>query len=463
MHSTDTICAISTPTGIGAMAIIRLSGNKSIHIIQRIFEFSNSKNSFATIVDRSAYLGIIKNEKLILDEVILTLFKTPNSYTSEDIIEITCHGSTYIQQTLLKLLIDNGARLAKPGEFTLRAFLNKKMDLSQAEAVADLISSNSSASHKVAMHQMRGGFSNNIKELRNELMDFVSLLELELDFSEEDVEFADRQRLSSLLLQIKSDVIQLLNSFSLGNVLKHGVPVAIIGKPNVGKSTLLNVLLNEEKAIVSDVPGTTRDAIEDTIVLGGVTFRFIDTAGLRDSEDTIEKIGIEKTYEKIDAASIILYLFDASETSIDEVSVTIANFKEKINYTDKKIIAVANKIDLMMEAPKGFKTLVEMETIFISAKRKENIRLITESLLKSVDASMLEQTNSIVSNIRHYEALSKTYDILEHVEKGLDSKITTELIASDIRMALHYLGEIVGIITTEDLLDNIFGRFCIGK
>lgn len=463
MKSIDTICAISTPSGHGAIAIVRLSGADALSIIEKNFEFIGSQTSFNNIKDRTAYLGIIRKNETVLDEVIITLFKAPNSYTGENIIEISCHGSAYIQQMLLQLFIDNGARLAKPGEFTLRAFLNKKMDLSQAEAVADLISSNSSASHKVAIHQMRGGFSNNIKELRNELMEFVSLLELELDFSEEDVEFADRTKLSTLLSQIKTDVKKLLDSFSLGNVLKHGVPVAIVGKPNVGKSTLLNVLLNEEKAIVSDIPGTTRDAIEDTIVLGGVAFRFVDTAGLRDSEDVIEKIGIEKTYEKIESAFIVLYLFDASETSIDEVNDAITEFKEKINNADKRIIAIANKIDLMMEAPKGFRNLVEMETIFISAKRKENIRMITESLLKSVDSSMLEQTNSIVSNARHYEALSKTLDILVNVEKGLVEKITTELIASDIRMALHYLGEIVGSITSEDVLDSIFSRFCIGK
>ncbi len=397
-----------------------------------------------------------------------SVFRAPNSYTGEDSIEISCHGSAYIQQKIIELLIKNGLRLAKPGEFTLRAFLNGKFDLSQAEAVADLIASHSKTSHELALNQMRGGFSNKIKQLRQQLVNFASLIELELDFSEEDVEFADRKELKNLLANLKIEISALLDSFKLGNVLKKGIPVAIVGQPNVGKSTLLNAILNEERAIVSEIPGTTRDAIEDTIVIKGVSFRFIDTAGLHDSTDKIEKIGIERTYEKIDQAKIILYVFDVSKTNYEEIKITLQEFKDHIDQLpeglsqDKKFILIANKTDLLVEAPKGFRSMVEMECIFVSAKRKENINLIVESLSKYVESENITDA-TIVSNTRHYEALSKSLEAIESIEKGFSEGLPSDLIAIDIKTALHHLGEITGEITTNEILGNIFSKFCIGK
>ncbi len=462
MFTQDTICALATASGIAAISVIRVSGEKSFEIANQIFHSKQKKTEFQEMKSHHIYFGTIQNDEGIIDEVLLSIFKSPHSYTGENSIEISCHGSSYIQQKILELLIDKGARLAKPGEFTMRAFLNTKLDLSQAEAVADLISSHSKSSHALALEQMRGGFSAKIKELRKQLLNFASLIELELDFSEEDVEFADRAQLSKLLLTLKTEISALVNSFAMGNVLKHGIPVAIIGKPNVGKSTLLNSLLNEERAIVSEIPGTTRDTIEDTLTIKGVTFRFIDTAGLRDSMDEIENFGIERTYQKIEQASIILYVVDIKKTSVNEIKEALKDFEKHIESKSKRFIIVANKTDLLDKAPQHFADLLSMEIIFISAKRKENINLITETLLKSVATENTTDT-TLISNIRHYEALVKTNQAIHQVEIGIANNISGDLIAIDIRTALHHLGEITGEITSDEILGNIFSSFCIGK
>lgn len=460
--STETICALATPHGMNAIAVIRLSGEKSFEICNDIFIAADRSFDINNVKTHTIHFGTINRNETELDEVLISIFRNPRSYTGEDSVEISCHGSVYIQQKIIELLIDKGARIAKPGEFTMRAFMNKKMDLSQAEAVADLIISNSEASHRIAIDQMRGGYSLKIKKLRQQLVDFTALIELELDFGEEDVEFANRDKFLELIDVIRKEIKILIESFSVGNALKHGVPVAIIGKPNVGKSTLLNVLLNEEKAIVTEIPGTTRDVIEDTIIIEGVAFRFIDTAGLRESEDVIENMGIEKTYEKIDQASIILYIFDISKRNIEEMKKEIVDILEHIEDDSKKIIIIANKIDELGEIPKDFKNLVEMETLFISAKRKENIQMIHESLLKSIENDSFAR-ETIVSNARHYEALSHALISMEIVYDGLKNDIPTDLLTIDIRQALHYLGEITGEISTDEILGSIFSRFCIGK
>ena len=458
--STDTICAISSPAGSGAIALIRISGNDAVSIVKKIFI---SNNSFpANFSSRKIYYGTIRFENKEIDQVVLCWFKAPNSYTGEDLIEISCHGSAFIQKKLMEILITCGARHAKPGEFTLRAFLNKKIDLSQAEAISDLIAATSESSHQLALEQMKGGFANKIKELRSKLVDLASLLELELDFSEEDVEFANRQELSALVSIIYYETEKLKNSFELGNVIKQGIPVAIIGKPNVGKSTLLNALLNEEKALVSDIPGTTRDSIEDQINIQGTLFRFIDTAGLRDSEDKVEIMGIERTYQKINQAQIILYVIDAATTHVDEIKADIEELRHHIENPEKRFIIVANKIDKLAQTPRHFNEWVELETIFVSAKRKENLQLITESLLKSAEKYNISE-KVIISNIRHFEALSETCHSLEMVAQGISENLPTDLLAHHIRIALQQLGEITGEITTEEILGNIFGKFCIGK
>jgi tRNA modification GTPase len=398
----------------------------------------------------------------LIDEVLVALFRRPTSYTGEDVIEISCHGSPYIQQKIIELLIAKGARLADPGEFTMRAFLNGKFDLSQAEAVADLIASQSKFAHDLAIDQMRGGFSQKIKALRSELINFASLIELELDFAEEDVEFADRSNLHSILNSLKSEISSLLKSFSVGNVLKTGIPVAIIGKPNVGKSTLLNTILQEEKAIVSEIPGTTRDTIEDTIIIEGMAFRFIDTAGLRLSDDAIETIGIERTYAKIKQAKILLFVFDVSKGTEEEMKEILDEHSHLLQDPSKKVILIGNKIDELIEIPQGFKDLVEHETIFVSAKRKQNINMIADSLVKSVDLSHLSDS-TIVSNARHYEALTRSMEAITEIERGFENNVPSDLIAIDIRQALHHLGSITGEISTDDILGNIFSKFCIGK
>ena len=460
MFINDTICAQATANGTAAISIIRLSGENAIEICKKIFVSKNT--NFYDFKSHRIYFGNIQNGKNIIDEVLVSIFKAPNSYTGENSVEISCHGSAYICSKILELLIDNGARIAKHGEFTMRAFLNGKLDLSQAEAVADLISSNSKASHSLALSQMRGGFSNIIKDLRKELVNFASLIELELDFSEEDVEFADRKALTNLLDNLKYEITNLINSFAMGNVLKHGIPVAIIGKPNVGKSTLLNSLLNEEKAIVSEIPGTTRDSIEDILNINGITFRFIDTAGLRKSDDIIENIGIERTYQKLNQADIILYVVDIFETSVDEILASVEDFKQHIENKDKRIIIIANKTDLLMKTPQHFSDLLSLEVIFISAKRKENINLIAETLLKYVSTDT-NPDKTIISNLRHYEALSKTLDSINQIETGLINGIPGDLIAIDLKKALLHLGEITGEVTNDEILTNIFANFCIGK
>jgi tRNA modification GTPase len=464
----DTICALATPSGSSAIAVVRISGKEAFSVCEQIFEPKNKKIQLSKAETHTIHFGIIKNRDEIVDEVLLSLFREPNSYTGENAIEISCHGSEFIQHKILELLIDKGLRMAKPGEFTLRAFLNGKYDLSQAEAVADLISSHSKSSHDLAIHQMRGTYSDKIKDLRKQLVNFASLIELELDFSEEDVEFANREELDRLLTLLSKEVGYLLKSFSIGNVLKKGIPVAIIGQPNVGKSTLLNAILNEDRAIVSEIPGTTRDTIEDTLVIGGTSFRFIDTAGLRESQDEIESIGIERTYQKIDQAKIILYVFDVTHTGYTEIGKVMDEFLKHISQLpeeiskNKKFILIANKTDLLYEAPEGFSSMVEMECIFVSAKRKENINLILDSLSKFVENATVTDS-TIVSNTRHYEALLKTNQALENIKNGFANKVSSDLIAIDVRQAIYHLGEITGEITNNEILENIFSKFCIGK
>lgn len=459
----DTICALSTAPGMAAIAVIRISGEKTFEILSQCFTSHKKKLMLSEAPSHTLHLGWLGDDREMIDEVLVSVFRRPHSYTGEDVAEISCHGSVFIQQKLLELLIKKGIRLAKPGEFTLRAFMNGKFDLSQAEAVADLIASNSQSSHDLALKQMRGGFSGIIQQLRKQLIHMASLLELELDFSEEDVEFANRAQLNDLLQKMHEEFSSLIQSFSIGNVLKHGIPVAIVGKPNVGKSTLLNALLNEERAIVSEIPGTTRDTIEDVITIQGISFRFTDTAGLREiSEDTIETMGIERTYEKVSQAAIILYVFDINEVSIDEIHDMINELKDQVDISDKRIILIANKTDMLMEAPHNFGELVERETIFVSAKRKENINLITESLLKSV-AKDNTYDKAIVSNTRHYESLVKSLDSIDAAQIALAENVPSDLIAEDIRLALYHLGEITGEITTDEVLTNIFSNFCIGK
>lgn len=391
----------------------------------------------------------------------VSLFKSPNSYTGEDVVEISCHGSSFIQQQILQLLVKNGARLAKPGEYTMRAFLNGKFDLSRAEAVADLIASNSSTSHQVAMEQMRGGFSNKIKTLRENLIDFASLIELELDFSEEDVEFANRDDLKSLVLSIQRIVERLIQSFELGNVIKNGIPVAIVGKPNAGKSTLLNLLLEEERAIVSEIPGTTRDTIEDEVNIEGILYRFIDTAGIRETYDVIESIGVSKTFEKIKQSTIVIYLFDVHEITSSELKLIVSDLQKHLN--NAQLILVGNKIDKEDLAYTENEFSKFNDLLLISAKEKLNIDSLKKKLVKLFDNRSINVSETIVTNARHVEALQHTNSSLTKILNGLNSNISGELLAIDIRNALHHLGLITGEVTSEDLLKNIFGRFCIGK
>lgn len=456
----DTICAISTANGIGATALIRISGEKAISIIGKIFHcFGKQITEFQP---RHVYYGKVLYGEEIIDHALLTVYHSPNSYTGEKMAEISCHGSLHIQKRIMEVLIELGCRYALAGEFTMRAFFNNKLDLSQAEAIADLISSTSKSAHELAMKQIKGGFSLKIKSLREQLVNFASLIELELDFSEEDVEFADRKKLSFLISEIKNEVLVLKNSFSLGNAIKNGIPVAIIGKPNVGKSTLLNALLNEEKAIVSEIPGTTRDSIEDVVTFGNKTFRFIDTAGLHSTDDIVENLGIERTYEKINQAQIVLYVVDISSTGVEEIKQALTDFEEHIHNPNKNFIIVANKTDKLSYTPLKFPELVNLETVFISAKRKENINLVIDSVLSSVE-NMFIQDDVIVSNIRHFESLGRILEACENIEKGFKNYVSTDLIAIDIQEALHYLGEITGEITNDDILGNIFSKFCIGK
>jgi tRNA modification GTPase len=461
MISQDTICAIATPAGNGAISVIRMSGKNSFSIADKIFFSIKSDKKISTARANSILFGTIQFEDKIIDEVLVSVFKTPYSYTGEDSVEISCHGSVFIQQKILEILIKSGARLANPGEYTMRAFFNGKIDLSQAEAVADLIASSSESSHKIAINQVRGGFSKEINFLRSELLDFISLIELELDFSEEDVQFADREKLKVLIDKIQQKVQSLMNSFKLGNVIKKGIPIAIIGEPNVGKSTLLNAFLNEEKAIVSEIAGTTRDAIEDVIVLNGIQFRFIDTAGIRNSVDTIENIGISKTYEKIAESSIILYVIDINKITKSNLEQKLQELENVITDNDKKIIVVANKFDLSKEKEK-LNLNSKYETIYISAKHKINLEQITEKLIQTVNFN-LNSSDVIVSNVRHFEALTNVNQAIAEIKNGLESNISGDFLAQDIRQALHYLGLITGQVSEDEILGNIFSRFCIGK
>jgi tRNA modification GTPase len=470
MKEDSTICAIASPPGPGAISIIRLDGKESYEIAEKLIQFKSGKK---LIIDLPAntihYAGILDNDEII-DNVLVSLFRKPHSYTGNDLIEISCHGALYIQQKILELLVNAGARIAKPGEFTLRAFLNGKMDLSQAEAVADLISSSSQASHKVAMNMMKGGFSKEIAHLREQLLNFASLIELELDFSEEDVEFADRQQLSELVDKINLAVKGLINSFKLGNVIKNGVPVAITGKTNVGKSTLLNALLHDERAIVSEIAGTTRDVIEDVVTMEGFTFRFIDTAGLRQTSDKVENIGIEKTFKKIEQAYIVLYVIDADQ-DINEIDRLAGKIKSRLEGLDKELIILINKTDFLSELQltelhdlKRFKNLDESDKVlYISASYGENIDQLTSLLIELVKQGDGYEHDVVITNSRHFEALSHTGEAVERIANGLKSELTSDLIAQDIRHSLHYLGEITGEVTTDEILGNIFSKFCIGK
>jgi tRNA modification GTPase len=448
----DTIAAIATPPGVGAIGVLRISGEQSFEIVQKLFP---SKNLYKQPAN-TLHVGFLREDDHVLDEVVLSLFKKPASYTGEDVIEISCHGSPYVQQQVLDALIRNGARLAKAGEFTQRAFLNKKLDLAQAEAVGDLIASNTRASQNAALKNMRGGFSAILKNLREELVKFSSLIELELDFSEEDVEFADRHQFSLLIERISKSVSQLLASFELGNVIKNGVSVAIIGKPNAGKSTLLNSLLNESRAIVSDIPGTTRDTIEELININGILFRMIDTAGIREhSADIIENMGVVKSKEKISQADIVLYLFDVNEMEADELSNTIAEIKNQ----NPNVIIVANKADLFSRERHAHLA----GEIFISAQQQTGIEELKNILFAKAGGNSINQENIIITNARHYAALAEVSKSLKEIEQGIQNKIPGDLLSTDINRCLHYLGEITGEITNEDRLDYIFSKFCIGK
>jgi tRNA modification GTPase len=457
----DNICALATASGQGAIAIIRVSGPDAVVLCDPLFQSRKKDKRLSDQASHTVHLGTFFNDGHLIDEVLVSVFKGPNSYTGENVVEISCHGSTFIQQQIIQVLINKGCRTAEPGEFTFRAFMNGKMDLSQAEAVADLISSSNEKSHHLALSQMRGGFSNEIKALREELIKFASLIELELDFSTEDVEFADRLQLQELLNRLKQVLRKLIDSFALGNVLKNGIPVAIVGEPNVGKSTLLNALLNEDRAIVSPVAGTTRDTVEDEIIIEGMSFRFIDTAGIRDTQDQIESIGIEKTFEKINQAKVVLYLFDASTSTFERVSKELE--KLEADTKGKQLIAIANKVD------RGDATQIEStfggidNILFISAKQKANVERLKVLLTEKVKQGLLSNDDVIVSNSRHYEALSLALNHVVQVQEGLESGISGDLLAMDIRQSLFHLGEITGEITTDDLLDSIFRDFCIGK
>lgn len=464
--NTDTIAALATAHGTAAIAVIRISGPQAFDVVERVFRSRSGKQKqLRHKPGHTAHFGTIvegrQGEEVILDEVLVTIFKNPHSYTGEDSIEISCHGSVFIQQQLLQLLYRNGCRPAQPGEFTLRAFLNGKFDLSQAEAVADLIASQSGAAHQVAMQQMRGGFSTKIQILREELMNFASLIELELDFSEEDVEFANRDELRQLLWKIQRLIQRLIDSFEVGNVIKNGIPVAIVGKPNAGKSTLLNALLEEERAIVSDIPGTTRDTIEDEITIDGVLFRFIDTAGLRSTTDTIESIGVSRSFEQIRQSAIVIYLFDVHEMTRAELVPALDEVKSHIN--GAQLLVIGNKID-KEDIATAQREFAEFETLFISAKEKYGIDDLQQKLVSLFDSRTVNITETIVTNARHADALRRTNGAIERIINGLSISIPGDLLAQDIREALVYLGEITGTqITSDDLLGNIFGKFCIGK
>lgn len=464
----ETIVALATPSGAGAIAIIRLSGKDAITIAAEVFDSVSGKD-ISKQKTHTIHLGHIMDGAKTYDQVLLSIFKGPNSYTGENVVEISCHGSVFIQQQIIQLLLRKGARMAQAGEFTLRAFLNGKLDLSQAEAVADLIASDNEANHQIAMQQMRGGFSNEIAKLREELLNFASLIELELDFAEEDVAFADRTAFNELLARIEFVLKRLLDSFAVGNVIKNGIPIAIVGEPNVGKSTLLNALLNEERAIVSDIAGTTRDTIEDELVIDGIGFRFIDTAGIRETKDVVENIGIQKTFEKIEQAQVVLFLIDSLQLIIEnENKFKIEIEKIKNKFPQKPVVMIINKIDFLNE--EQHKLLSEKLSIInyplsisISAKQKVGIDELKNTLLSFVNTGALRNNETIVTNSRHYDSLLKALEEIQKVKWGLDAGISSDLMAIDIRSALYFFGEITGEVTNDELLGNIFANFCIGK
>lgn len=463
MINQDTICAVSTAPGSGGIAVIRVSGPEAIAICNTLFV---PRTAGKKLLSQKAYTlryGSIKRGEELIDEVLVALFRAPHSFTGEDTVEITCHGSIYIQQQILQLLIENGCRSALPGEYTQRAFMNGKMDLSQAEAVADLIASTSAGQHRLALNQMRGGFSHELRNLREQLLHITSLMELELDFSDhEELEFADRSELNRLAAHIETVISRLTHSFSVGNAIKNGLPVAIIGETNAGKSTLLNVLLNEEKAIVSDIHGTTRDIIEDTINIDGITFRFIDTAGIRETHDAIESIGIERTFQKLDQANIVLWMIDATDASLQ-----IAQLSEKIlpRTVGKQLILVFNKADLLTDTshiiPPGLPENVQ--SIFISAKKREHIDALQQLLIQAAHIPSLSSNDIIVTNIRHYEALTHALESIHRVQEGLSTNLSGDFVSQDLRECIFYLSDIIGEVTTDQVLGNIFERFCIGK
>lgn len=450
----DTIVALATPHGIGAIGVIRISGSKAIDIINQLF----SSKDLHRQQSHTIHVGLLKDKGSVLDEVVVSLFKNPKSYTGEDVVEISCHGSPFIQEQVVNAIVSKGARLAKPGEFTQRAFLKGKLDLTQAEAVADLIASNTEASRNTALHNIRGGFSSVLKELRDQLIQFSSLIELELDFSQEDVEFADRTRLFELLTKAKSIVLDLLQSFQLGNVIKNGVSVAIVGKPNAGKSTLLNTLLNENRAIVSDIAGTTRDTIEEVININGILFRLIDTAGIRESKDVIEAIGVEKSLEKMKQADLVLYLFDVQEESQAGVEAALL----QVQASNRNFLAVGNKVDALGEEQAQLKFSGD-GVLFISARNQQRVDVLKERMVDKVLQGAVQTESTIITNARHYQALQEVAKSLEEITNGLNNQLPGDLLALDIRRCLHYLGEITGEITNEDRLDYIFSKFCIGK
>lgn len=458
LYQLDPIAALATAPGIGAIAVIRVSGNEAIDITNRLFRGKDLTRQES----HTAHFGTLRNEQNgIIDEVLVTVFRSPKSFTKEDVVEISCHGSEFIIRQILRRLTQEGVRLARPGEFTQRAFLNGQFDLVQAEAVADLIASDSEASHRAALTQLRGGFSKQLKELRQQLIDFVALVELELDFGEEDVEFAHRDQLRQLMLDIRRVLHPLIESFSAGNVIKNGVPTVIVGKPNAGKSTLLNALVNEEKAIVSDIPGTTRDVIEDELFIDGIRFRLIDTAGLRKATDAIEAIGIERTQQKMHSAALIIYLFDGLNIVPNELADAIAELKN----SGKPYLLVGNKADAIDDARRQhLEGVADEKVVWISAARQTGLTELTTALSARVRTDAAVQTGSaVVTNARHYEHLTGTDNALARALGGLDAGATPDWLAMDLRVALQHLGELTGQITTDDLLDSIFSKFCIGK
>lgn len=462
MIQNDTIIALATPSGVGAIAVIRLSGENAITIVDTFFKSIKKGKSLKSQKTHTIHLGHIIDKGIILDEVLVSVFKNPNSYTGENVVEISCHGSTFIQQEVIQLFLQNGCRMADNGEFTMRAFLNGKMDLSQAEAVADVIASNSAASHQMAIQQMRGGITNELKELRVQLLDFAALIELELDFSGEDVEFADRTKFKELVIKITFVLKRLIDSFSFGNAMKNGIPVAIIGEPNVGKSTLLNALLNEEKAIVSDIAGTTRDAIEDELIIEGVAFRFIDTAGIRETKDLVEIIGIKKAYEKAENAQLIIFLIDSKTERKEKRKEEIKLIKTR--FPNKRLLVVANKIDLLSKSETTTLSKEIDNLILLSAKNKTGIKELKNELTSLVNIGALSNNETIVTNSRHFEALNNALMAITSVQEGIDLEIGTDLFSIDIRECLRHLGNITGEYDVDkDILGHIFGNFCIGK